>query len=207
MQKKSKTLDKSEVQLYPGWKFEVCNQGQKLKTNAPFNALESNCPTLTQFIDLIDFKGIKEFEKAFVTCKDSVLKKQAVTDAFDFIFESKDSGLVIQYLNWMYSSNLAEINLKNIYSTVYYLCMYDRGDGYEYSKALPTYRWMIEKYPKNKIGYIGMAIFLINLDSKEAIAYCRKVVEVDSNYLTQKQSSDWDENTRIRIKEYLEKNK
>lgn len=205
--KAGKVLDKSEVQIYPGWKFDVCKQGQKLKSNAPFNSNESKCPTLPQFIDIVNYKGIKEFQNAFVTCNDSILKKQVVTDAFDFIFESKDSGLVIQYLNWMYSSNLAEINLKNIYYTVYYLCMYDRGDGYEYSKALPTYRWMIERYPKNSMGYIGMATFLISLDAPEALYYCKKVVEINPNYINTPLTNNWDEQTRARIQIYLENKK
>ena len=205
--KAGKVLDKSEVQIYPGWKFEVCKQGQKLKSNAPFNATENNCPTIPQFIDIIDFKGLKEFEKAYVTCSDSILKKQVLTDAFDYIFESSDSNKVTQYLNWMYSYNFAESNLGNIYASVFYICMFDRGDGYQFAKALPTFRWMIEKYPKDKIGYIGMATFLISLNAPEALYYCKKVVEINPNYINTILTNYWDEQTRARIQIYLENKK
>jgi hypothetical protein len=205
--KANKLLDKSEITNYPGWKFEVCKQGQKLKSNAPFNPNESKCPTLPQFIDIVNFKGIKDFEKVYEACNDSTLKKQVVTDAFDFIFEGNDSILLRQYLNWMYSSNLAESNLGNIYASVFYLCMFDRGDGYEYAKALPTYRWIIEKYPKNKIGYIGMAAFLISLNAPEAMYYCKKVVEINPNYINTISTNNWDEQTRARIQIYMENKK
>lgn len=204
--KNGKSLDKDAINLKPGWKFDVCNQGQKLKTNSPYNSIESDCPTLPQFIDIINFNGVKEFEKVYQHCHDSLLKKQIIIDVFDFILGSNDSIKIIEFLNWMYFSNLAENNLVSIYASVFSACMFDFGDGAHYLKALPIYGWMIEKFPKNSYGYIGMAIFLINLDSKDALTYCKKVEELDANFLNTPLVSFWDDNTRTRIKKYLEKN-
>lgn len=205
--KAGKVLDKREVQIYSGWKFEVCKQGQKLKSNMPFNPNESNCPTLTQFIDIVNLKGVSEFDKVYDMCKDTSLKAKVIIDAFDFIFAGVDTIKIADYLNWLYFSNLASTNLSDIYASVFSVCMFDYGDGANYAKALPTYKWMIEKFPKSSLGYIGMAIFLISLDAPEALYYCKKVVEINPNYINTPLKNYWDEQSRARIQIYMEDKK
>jgi tetratricopeptide (TPR) repeat protein len=203
--KVEKTLDKNEIQLNPDWKFEVVKEGQKLPSNTMYSAKVGACPTVPQFIDIFNYRGINSFEEAYVECKDTLIKKQAASDVFDFVLELDDTAKVINYLNWVNKFHLAEDNLENMYASIFATYMFDKGDGTHYSEALPICRWMIDNFPKNRYGYLGMAIFLINLNSHDALNYCKQLVALDPNYLNTPQASFWDENTQNRIKICLEK--
>ena len=201
----SKALDKSDIPLYTGWKFEVVKEGEKLPTNAMYDAKVSACPTLPQFIDIFYYRGIQSFEEAFVNCNDTLIKKQVASDVYDFVLELNDSNKVINYLNWMHKFHLAEENLENMYASIFATYIFDKGDGPHYAHALPICRWMIDHYPKSKYGYLGMAIFLIHLKAPEAINYCRQLIALEPNYLNTPQASFWDENTQSRIQDCLER--
>jgi hypothetical protein len=98
-----------------------------------------------------------------------------------------------------------EKNLYNIYFTVFYLSFLDSGNGFNYKKAKPIYQWLIKKYPYQKEGYLGMALYALATGEGDADYFCKKVIEIDPNYLNKTTSSFWDDYNREKIKKYWQK--
>lgn len=204
--KGGKELEKKDIIRYKGWKLEASKEGEKSSLNSAFNPSKKNCPSVSQFLDIVNNKGLKERTQVCNMCPDTALKAEMVSDIFDFLFENGDSLQVLPYLQWMEEMGFAKKNLYNIYFTVFYLSFLDSGNGFHYKKAVPIYQWMIDKYPKGKYGYLGMALFVLYTGEGNPEVYCKKVVETDPDYLKIRTDSFWDERSKEMIKKCLGEN-
>ena len=200
--KSGKGLEKKEITLYPGWKMEASKPGEKSSLNARFDPSKSNCPTISQFIDIINDKGLEEMKMIYLKCPEKV-SEEVLTDVFEYLYES-DSLKALPYVIWLDEIGMAEKNLYKIYSTVYRLSFWNYGNGYHLEKAVPFYQWMIDKYSDNKYGYLGMALFAFSTGKSDAGAFCKKVMEIDPDYLKTK-GSFADEFIKEKIEKCLEK--
>lgn len=203
--KDRKNLKKKDITLFKGWKLEVSVKGEKSSLNASFDPTKNNCPTISQYIDIINNRGMDKMKETYSMCEDTTEKSKLVPDIFDFLYENADSLKVFTYLDWMNNIGEAEKNLYNIYYTVFYLSFLDSGNGFNYKKAKPVYQWLINHFPNKKEGYLGMALYTLATGEGDTEYFCEKVLETDPNYLNVKNSSFWDEHNKEKIKNYLQK--
>jgi hypothetical protein len=203
--KSIKVLEKKDIKTYFGWNLEVSFKGEKSSLNAPFDGSKNNCPTISQYIDIVNHQGVKGMKEIYSTCKDTSTKSKVISDIFDYLYENEDSLKIIPYLQWMEETGEGEKNLYNIYFTVFYLSFLDTGNGFNYKKAKPIYQWLIKKYPSKKEGYLGMALYAMATGEGDANYFCKKVIETDPNYLNATLSSFWDDHNREKVKKCLQK--
>jgi hypothetical protein len=203
--KSNKVPEKKDLTLHSGWKLEVSNKGEKSSLNAPFDESKNNCPTISQYIDIINNQGINRMKVVHSICTDTAMKSKVVSDIFDFLYQNEDSLNIIPYLDWMDEIGEGEKNLYNIYFSVFYLSFLDSGSGFNYKKAKTIYQWLIKKYPNKKEGYLGMALYALATGEGDADYFCKKILETDPNYLNTTTSSFWDDHNREKIKKYLQK--
>jgi hypothetical protein len=198
--KGNKAPEKKEINLEAGWNLEISNMGEKSPLNASFDESKNDCPTISQYIDILSNRGINKMKKIYSTCRDTAMKSKVVLDLFDFLYENSDSLKIISHLEWMHELGQAEKNLYTIFFTTFYFSFLDTGNGFNYQKSKPIYQWLIKKYPSKKEGYLGMALYSMATGEGDPDFFCKKVIESDPNYLNTITSSFWDENIREKIK-------
>ena len=203
--KGDKIIEKKDITPHSGWKLEVSDKGEKSSLNAPFDESKNSCPSISQYIDIINTQGINRMKVLYSMCNDTSMKSKVVSDIFDFLYENGDSLNIIPYLDMMHEIGEAEKNLYNIYYTVYHFSFIDSGNGYNHKKAKPIYQWLIKKYPNKKEGYLGMALYAMATGEGDTDYFCKRVIETDPNYLNTTTSSFWDNYNREKIKKYLQK--
>lgn len=197
------SFSKKDVHTESGWTFNVSNPGEKLPFNSPFDPSKQDCPTISQFLDLIYHAGLKEAGKIYSQCTDTSFKNiETLLTVFEALYFDSKADTVIGYLNWMNEQKLAVSNLQDIFLTVSFSSLFDRGDGFHFEKADSIYRWMIENFPNHKYGYIGRLLVSIYTKRNDNDYYCQKILEIEPGFGDSKRSSFLEEKARQFVNSY-----
>ena len=176
-------LKKMDVPLYKGWQFDMSNPGKKLPYNRPYDESTGKCPTISQFLDLIYFAGLKKSEQIYTQCTDTTFKQsKTLLDIFEALYWCSKEDTLIEYLNWMNEEKVAKNNLKDIFDIVSSASLSDYGNGFHYDKADSIYKWMIEKFSANKYGYMGRLLVSKFTGNGDMRLYCKKILEIEPDF-------------------------
>jgi hypothetical protein len=188
--KKGAGFDKKDIHLFNGWTFAANKPGEKLPFNKRFDESTQNCPSISQFVDLVFYEGLNRSEKIYARCTDSSFKtNETLLTIFDLLYSEAKADTVIAYLNWMHEQKLVESNLKNIFQSVSFSSLFNTGNGFHFEKADSVYTWMIEKFPTSKYGYIGRLLVSIDTKKDDKEFYCKKILEIEPDFENSKASS------------------
>jgi hypothetical protein len=199
-------LEKKDIHLYDGWKFEVSKPGDKLPGNMPFDESTGQCPTISQFIDLMYSIGPQKSGKIYTQCTDSSFKQdKTLLDILDALYSDAGVNTIIEYLNWMKEQKIAENNISEIFFIVSNNSLSGRSNSRPYEKADSIYKWMIEKFPANKYGYIGRLLVSSHTGSGDKEFYCKKIVGIEPNFANTKARSYFEDEAKRIIHDCLKK--
>ncbi len=201
-----KGIDKKDIHLSSGWNFAISRPGGKLPQNMPFVATGNNCPSPSQFLDLIYNKGLSSAENIYAQCSDSLFtNSDNLLEILDALFTDTNADTLIAYINWMNALQIAEGNLEDIFDIVFYNAFYDRGNGYHYEKADSIYQWMIHTFPRSKYGYMGRLLMDVGLDKTNREMYCKKLLRIEPTLATADPTSDYVRRIKDSLQHYLSK--
>lgn len=199
--------EKKDIRLFNGWGFEVSKPGEKLPFNSPFDESAQECPTISQFLDLIYNSGFKKIERIYTRCTDSSFKtNETFLDILDALSFGTKADTVIEYLNWMNEQKIAEHNLRNIFLIVSNNSLLNAGNGFHFNKADSIYNWMTENFSANKYGYMGRLLVSFYTGGRDKDFYCKKILAMEPGFLNTKATSFLEQMVKNVIQDYLKKN-
>jgi Chlorophyllase len=196
---KGEKFTKKDVLLYPGFVFEAIGPGKKLPFNAPFNSSTTNCPTLSQLLDIIYNKGYNETEKVYTPCAyDTFSREDNFSAVLEAIYVDKGPESTTRFLSWMNNIKITDKNLRSIFSVVNYHSIWDRGNGFHLDNARMVYQWVIENFPNDVYGYMGLLLVSSYTSTGDIDFLCKKIVAIEPDYQKRKGKS-FEENKIIGI--------
>lgn len=181
---------KNNLHLAGGWTFAHEGPGKKLPGNRTFNTAVQNCPTISQFIDLVYYGGMEKSKIVYAKCTDTSFKKtENLLTVLYALYNDASAERIIAYLDWMNEQKAVADNMRDIFLTFSRSSLFNSGNGFHFEMADSMYNWMMQKFPSSKYGYLGKLLIGIYTKKDNKEFYARKLLEVDPDFENSKTTS------------------